>query len=139
MTNYERPHATHNDLMSDPNVRELYHRCLTAELQDNNAYLQNLLAFVHACDLANMDKNAGHEWGTVKNVSLCLIDIHLRNQHYAYCHSELNFLLQHYADHEDGELPEDVEKALTKVCAEVSGNFADFYEECPVSAKMLLQ
>lgn|GEM_PF-2915108 len=135
----ELPKSVYTELLSNPNVQELYNRCLSSEFHDRTTYLQNLLAFVHACDLANMDENANHEWETVKNVSLCLIDIHLSNQYHAYCHSELDFLLQHYMEQEGSALPEDVEKILTKVHTQVNGNFADYYEECPVSAKILTQ
>lgn len=72
------------DLLLDPDVKLQYDLCSTSNFPDETSYLLGLLAFVHACDMAYMDENAGHTPDTIAAVALALTDIHQSTGHDDY-------------------------------------------------------
>lgn len=141
MPNHERtPDQTRlnstETLLENPDIRLLYELCLTTEFADETAYLQHLLALVHACDLAYGDENAQHDRGTVVALAFALTDIHRQTGHYSYCSGELDFVFRNYS-HDAHQVRREMSAVFEQLFDEVGGELPAI-EICPVSARILL-
>jgi hypothetical protein len=125
-----------DNLLENPEIFSLYNHCLSTEFEDDIAYQQGLLTLVHACDLANMDENAGHSQQTIINVGLTLADIHQQTGHYEYCFGELDFLFTECLEPGDPTRAK-INDILVRIIKTIQSELPEIIP-CPVSAKILV-